>query len=255
MLTTCKVVSRSELLKSCMVCRRFQKDHTIWNFINPETTKAWKDLLKHVKRLHPEALEHDNSRELAIHMEILDSGFLSAVREGKSECEQCKTLEQRERTIRERDTQNSWEHEVSRLLHEYEAHDVPHREITGRDNYFMSISEVSKFANPQFTKHIKAIVKGRARYRCECCGRSWTDVTWNKPVASICHGPWTLASAGVVKGRRLTSYWHDGVPEDVKAAGGKWEDAEVVVDGKLVTSRWPMDLPAFMREVTRVIKG
>src|SRR5712692_4824214 len=76
----------------------------------------------------------------------------------------------------------------------------------------------------------------------------------NKPVASICHGPWTLASAGVVKGRHLTSYWHDGVPEDVKAAGGIWEDREVVVDGNLITSRWPMDLPAFMREVSRKIE-
>lgn len=75
----------------------------------------------------------------------------------------------------------------------------------------------------------------------------------DKLVASICHGPWTLASAGVVKGRRLTSYWHDGVPEDVKAAGGKWEDKEVVVDGNLITSRWPMDLPAFMREIARKI--
>ena len=73
----------------------------------------------------------------------------------------------------------------------------------------------------------------------------------NKLVASICHGPWTLASADVVKGRRLTSYWHDGVPEDVKAAGGLWEDKEVVVDGNLITSRWPMDLPAFMREIAR----
>lgn len=71
----------------------------------------------------------------------------------------------------------------------------------------------------------------------------------NKLVASICHGPWTLADAGVLKGRHLTSYWHDGVPEDVKAAGGIWEDKEVVVDGNLITSRWPMDLPAFMRAV------
>ena len=77
----------------------------------------------------------------------------------------------------------------------------------------------------------------------------------NKPVASICHGPWTLAAAGVVKGRHLTSYWHDGVPEDVKKAGGIWEDKEVVVDGNLVTSRYPMDLPAFMREVIKLVKG
>ncbi len=76
-----------------------------------------------------------------------------------------------------------------------------------------------------------------------------------KPVGSICHGPWTLADAGVVKGRRLTSIWHDGVPETVKKAGGLWEDAEVVVDGNLVTSRHPMDLPYFMRELMKVVRG
>jgi protease I len=75
----------------------------------------------------------------------------------------------------------------------------------------------------------------------------------NKIIASICHGPWTLASANVIKGRHLTSYWHDGVPEDIKAAGGIWEDKEVVVDGNLITSRWPMDLPAFMREVLKKV--
>ncbi len=76
----------------------------------------------------------------------------------------------------------------------------------------------------------------------------------NKPVASICHGPWTLAAADVVKGRRLTSFWHDGVPEAVKGAGGLWEDKEVVVDGNLVTSRYPMDLPAFMRELMKLVR-
>jgi protease I len=76
----------------------------------------------------------------------------------------------------------------------------------------------------------------------------------DKPVAAICHGPWTLVSAGVVKGRHLTSYWHDGVPEEIQKAGGIWEDQEVVVDGKLVTSRWPMDLPAFMRELIKMVK-
>jgi protease I len=77
--------------------------------------------------------------------------------------------------------------------------------------------------------------------------------TNDKPVASICHGPWTLAEAGVVKGRRVTSYWHDGVPEDLEHAGGVYEDAPVVVDGNLVTSRWPMDLPDFMREVMKLL--
>ncbi len=75
-----------------------------------------------------------------------------------------------------------------------------------------------------------------------------------KPVGSICHGPWTLASADVVKGRHLTSYWHDGVPEDIRKAGGIWEDQEVVVDGNLVTSRWPMDLPAFVREMLKLLR-
>jgi len=76
----------------------------------------------------------------------------------------------------------------------------------------------------------------------------------NKPVASICHGPYTLVSADLVKGRHLTSFWHDGVPEEIQAAGGIWEDKDVVVDGNLVTSRWPMDLPAFMREVMKMVK-
>jgi protease I len=71
----------------------------------------------------------------------------------------------------------------------------------------------------------------------------------NKPVAAICHGPYTLISAGLVKGRHLASYWHDGVPEEIRKGGGIWEDKDVVVDGNLVTSRWPMDLPAFMREI------
>lgn len=76
----------------------------------------------------------------------------------------------------------------------------------------------------------------------------------NLPVASICHGPWTLADAGVLKGRHLTSFWYDGVPESVKEAGGIWEDKEVVVDGNLVTSRYPMDLPFFLRELLKVLK-
>lgn len=77
----------------------------------------------------------------------------------------------------------------------------------------------------------------------------------NKPVASICHGPWTLVSADLVKGRRLTSYWHDGVPQEIQKAGGNWEDEEVVVDGNLVTSRYPMDLPAFCREMLKVAQN
>jgi len=76
----------------------------------------------------------------------------------------------------------------------------------------------------------------------------------DKPVASICHGPWLLASADLVRGRRLTSYWHDGVPDDIRGAGGLWVDAAVVTDGKLVTSRWPADLPAFTAEMMKLIE-
>ena len=64
-----------------------------------------------------------------------------------------------------------------------------------------------------------------------------------KPVAAICHGPWTLIDAGVVKGRKLTSY--HTIQMDLKNAGAQWDDREVVVDGNLVTSRKPDDLPAF----------
>lgn len=75
----------------------------------------------------------------------------------------------------------------------------------------------------------------------------------NKPVASICHGPWLLVSADLVRGRSLTSYWHDGVPEEIQAAGGEWKDEPVVVDGNLVTSRWPADIPAFTDAMMRLI--
>lgn len=76
----------------------------------------------------------------------------------------------------------------------------------------------------------------------------------NKPVAAICHGPYTLISADLVQGRRATCYWGDGVPEELKKAGALYEDEEVVVDGNLVTSRWPMDLPAFMSEMMKLVK-
>ena len=64
-----------------------------------------------------------------------------------------------------------------------------------------------------------------------------------KPVAAICHGPWTLIDAGVASGRRMTSY--PSIQTDLKNAGATWVDEEVVVDNGLVTSRKPDDLPAF----------
>ncbi len=68
-----------------------------------------------------------------------------------------------------------------------------------------------------------------------------------KVVAAICHAGWMLASAEVVKDRKVTSFF--AIKDDLVHAGGDWVDEEVVVDGKLITSRTPDDLPAFMRAV------
>lgn len=73
----------------------------------------------------------------------------------------------------------------------------------------------------------------------------------HKPVAAICHGPWTLAEAGVIQGRKLTSY--PSIQTDLKNAGANWVDQEVVVDQGLVTSRKPDDLPAFNRMMVEEI--
>lgn len=74
-----------------------------------------------------------------------------------------------------------------------------------------------------------------------------------KPMAVICHGPWVLVESGVVRGRRVTSW--PTLETDIRNAGGDWADAEVVVDGNLVTSRKPDDIPAFNREMLRIFSG
>jgi protease I len=66
-----------------------------------------------------------------------------------------------------------------------------------------------------------------------------------KPIAAICHAPWELVSAGLVRGRTLTGY--HTIQDDIRNAGGKWIDRRVVEDGNWVTSRQPNDLPAFNR--------
>lgn len=72
-----------------------------------------------------------------------------------------------------------------------------------------------------------------------------------KPVAAICHGPWSLINAGVVKGRDMTSY--ESIRLDLENAGANWSDEEVVVDKGLVTSRNPDDLPAFCSKMVEEI--
>jgi protease I len=71
-------------------------------------------------------------------------------------------------------------------------------------------------------------------------------------IASICHGPWILISAQVVKGKKVTAT--SAIKDDLINAGALWSDAEVIVDGRLVTSRRPDDLPAFMRETLRLLE-
>ena len=75
--------------------------------------------------------------------------------------------------------------------------------------------------------------------------RSFVDA--GKPVAAICHAPWMLVEADVVRGRTLTSFW--SIKTDVRNAGGNWVDEEVVLDGGVVTSRSPDDIPAFNKQI------
>ncbi len=71
-----------------------------------------------------------------------------------------------------------------------------------------------------------------------------------KPMAVICHAPWLLVSADVVRGRRLTSY--HTIQDDIRNAGGEWLDQEVVEDGNWVTSRQPSDIPAFNQAMLKL---
>jgi protease I len=74
-----------------------------------------------------------------------------------------------------------------------------------------------------------------------------------KPVASICHGPWTVIEAGAARGRRMTSW--PSLKTDLKNAGAEWVDQEVVVDQGLATSRKPDDIPAFNAAVIKLFAG
>jgi protease I len=74
-----------------------------------------------------------------------------------------------------------------------------------------------------------------------------------KPLAAICHAPWLLIEAGLVKGRRATSY--KSIRTDMENAGARWEDAEAVRDGNLITSRNPDDLDAFVKAIIDAVEG
>lgn len=95
------------------------------------------------------------------------------------------------------------------------------------------------FAPDYIRRHPRAIEFVRAMFR------------EGKLVAAICHGPWVLCSAGVLKGRRATSFF--AIKDDVVNAGANWEDSEVVRDENVVTSRKPEDLPAFCKASMEVL--
>ncbi|CAM3593558.1 Intracellular protease 1 [Pseudomonas reidholzensis] len=74
-----------------------------------------------------------------------------------------------------------------------------------------------------------------------------------KPLAVICHGGWLLVSSGLVKGKRMTSY--KTLQDDIRNAGATWVDEQVVVDGNLISSRQPDDIPAFNEQLIRALAG
>ncbi len=74
-----------------------------------------------------------------------------------------------------------------------------------------------------------------------------------KIIASICHGPWMLASVGAVKGKKVTSFF--SIKDDMVNAGADYVDREVVRDGNIITSRTPADLPAFCKEIIAALNG
>lgn len=73
-----------------------------------------------------------------------------------------------------------------------------------------------------------------------------------RPLAAICHGPWTLINAGLVDGKQVTSW--PSLRADLENAGAQWEDSEVVEDGNLITSRKPDDIPAFTNALIRALR-
>lgn len=75
----------------------------------------------------------------------------------------------------------------------------------------------------------------------------------NKPIAAICHGPWTLIDADLVKGKQVTSW--PSLQQDLQNAGAAWRDQEVVADGKLITSRKPDDIPAFNQALKQALQA
>lgn len=124
--------------------------------------------------------------------------------------------------------------------------------ITGKHGYEVTVDKTMDEVNPDDYAILllpggKAPTEVRREPKALEIARSF--FAGSKPVSAICHGPQILISADLLKGRRATCY--KSVADELKEAGARYEDREVVVDGNLVTSRQPSDLPAFMRETMK----
>jgi len=132
---------------------------------------------------------------------------------------------------------------------------VKRGQIKGKHGYEVEANKVLKEINPD-DYGILILPGGRApetiRKEKEAVEIAGDFFRKNKPVSAICHGPQTLITAGLLKGKHATCY--KSVAQEMKDAGAFYEDKEVVVDGNLVTSRQPSDLPAFLRETIKIIK-
>ena len=128
--------------------------------------------------------------------------------------------------------------------------------ITGKHGYEMAVDAVIGKVEPVAYDALmlpggKAPAKVRQDERALAVARYFMER--KKPVAAICHGPQILITAGVMKARHATCY--KSVAKEMKEAGALYEDEEVVVDGNLVTSRQPSDLPYFLRETMKLLKA
>lgn len=126
--------------------------------------------------------------------------------------------------------------------------------INGKHGYQVDANKALKDINPDdYALLILPGGKAPAALRKEAAALRIAQAFFaaSKPVAAICHGPQILITAGLLRGRRATCY--HSVAQEMREAGALYEDCEVVVDGKLVTSRQPSDLPAFMRETIKLL--
>ncbi len=127
--------------------------------------------------------------------------------------------------------------------------------IKGKHGYEVDVDKTLKEINPE-DYDILILPGGKApeviRKEKEALEIAKHFFQKNKSVSAICHGPQTLISAGLLKGRHATCY--KSVAQEMRDAGALYEDKEVVVDKNLITSRQPSDLPAFLRETIKLLK-